>query len=233
MDRIANFMELSLIDWDGVLSSVVFLSGCPWRCPYCHNSDLWEVKRGIPEDKFFEYLKKRKNWIEGVVILGGEPLIGEDVIPFARKIKNWGLRVKIDTNGSKPEILKKLMAERLVDFVAMDVKTRLTGEKYDRAAGIKNVALEKVKKSMEILFAGGVSFELRTTMVPEIVDKEDLIYNLKFIPGKTSYVLQQFSPDNVPVPHFRSLSPYSEDYIKDICEELKDRGLAATVRGEQ
>ena len=232
MNRIAGFNELSMIDWDGMLTAVVFLSGCNWRCPYCHNSDLWEIKSEVSEDEFFSYLSKRKNWLDGVVILGGEPLISRDVIPFAEKIKKEGLKVKVDTNGSKPDVLEEIMKKNLADYVAMDIKTRLTEEKYALATGVSE-PLDNVKKSIKLLLEGSVDFEFRTTMVPEIVDEDDLIFNLSFIPAGTRYILQQFSPDNTPSEHFREVTPYTDEDLERMRNDLKDRGLAAAVRGEE
>ena len=221
---------MSMIDWDGVLSSVVFLSGCNWRCPFCHNFDLWKIKNEVAEEKVFSYLQNHKNWIEGVVILGGEPLMDEDVIPFIKKIRQMGFKIKVDTNGSMPDTLEKLIKKQLIDYVAMDIKTSLTEEKYEKATGVKET-VPNVRKSMKLLFDSPIDFELRTTMVPEIVDEQDLRYNLRFIPQDAKYVLQQFSPENVKNIHFQNVAPYTDEKISEICEKLKKDGLKISVRG--
>lgn len=229
MERIAGFQKVSLIDWEGMISAVVFLSGCNWNCPFCHNSDLREINKGIDEAELFSYLYKRKGWIDGVVVCGGEPLLEKDVESFTKKIKDTGYKVKIDTNGTNPEVLKKLINNKWVDYIAMDIKTRLTKEKYSIAAAVM-CELDKIRESMNVLIKSNVDFEFRTTMVPEIVTNEDIIFNLQFIPRGTKYILQQFLQSNVKNEYFKKISPYSEKELLGLLGEMKQKGVKAWLR---
>lgn len=230
ISRLVDFQKTSLIDWGGKLSTVVFLSGCNWRCPFCHNFRLWEPRSEIDEDEIFSYLEKNRNWIDGVVMGGGEPLFDKDIIPFTEKLKKLNFKIKVDTNGSYPEMLIRLIDGSLVDYVSMDIKTALSEGKYEKATGVKD-AVNKVRKSMDVLFRGNIDFELRTTMVPEIVGEEDIVFNLQFIPSGVRYILQQFSPDNAMDPWIRTLSPYTKEELEKILKRIRERGMVTCFRG--
>lgn len=164
--NIAGYLKTSLLDWPGEVSSVIWTQGCNFRCPFCHNRDLINLKGKnlISEEKLVKNLIQRKIWITHLVITGGEPTIQPDLVEFCQKMKNLGFKIKMDTNGSKPGVVKKLMDLDLVDFWAMDIKTKF--DKY-QFGDIKDI-----KKSMKLIAGGGKEFEFRTTVIPGMHDEE-------------------------------------------------------------
>jgi pyruvate formate lyase activating enzyme len=149
--EIKGFIETSLIDWDGKLVSVFFLPGCNFRCPFCHNHQLWKAPQKVetvPWQKVSDFLKGKKGWIDGVVITGGEPTVHADLPEFIESLREMGLLIKLDTNGANPEMLQSLIDKKLVDYVAMDLKASLDTI-YSQAAGTK-VNLDDIKRSIEI-----------------------------------------------------------------------------------
>ncbi len=186
---IKGFNGTSLIDYPDIISSVVFIGGCNFRCPICHNPELVLPEllsglRNLDEKEVLMEIKKRKGFIDGVVITGGEPLLYENTIELIRKIKDIGLKVKIDTNGSFPENLKKILP--FVDYIAMDIKSSI--KKYNAACGVK-VNIDKILESIEIV-KGFKEHEFRTTVHPKYVLKEDIIEILNLIKGAKRYKLQ-------------------------------------------
>ena len=148
--RLAAFGEISMIDWDGKASALVFVSGCPWRCPWCHNSSLFKIADTEKVSDLMKYLSKKQKWIDGLVITGGEPLFKDDILVLLKEIKRAGFRIKLDTNGSNPKLLKKILDLDLVDYIAMDIKSALREKDYDRATGV-NASLKSVMESIEVL----------------------------------------------------------------------------------
>lgn len=190
---IKGIQKTSLVDYPGKVAATIFLGGCNFRCPYCQNRDLvlnYKKMPTIKEEEILDFLIEKKKWLDGVCITGGEPLL-YDITNFIKKIKKIGLLVKVDTNGSRPELLKKLIDNKLVDYVAMDIKVPL--EKYDNAARV-NVNKENIQKSVDILKQGKVDFEFRTTVVPDFFTKEDCVEIGKWLKGSKKYCLQQFRP---------------------------------------
>ncbi|MDD1746376.1 MAG: anaerobic ribonucleoside-triphosphate reductase activating protein, partial [Methanomassiliicoccales archaeon] len=166
MPRIAGFNRTSLLDWDGCVSAVIYLPGCNFRCPFCHNRELVltpEVYEEIPLEFIEEYVRENSEFLDGIVVTGGEPTIHRDLPELVKRIKALGMKVKLDTNGTNPEMLKDLIYAGLLDYVAMDLKAPLD-ESYDDLAGAK-VDLSKVKRSIEIIMGSGIDYEFRTTMV--------------------------------------------------------------------
>lgn len=176
--RIAGLTKQSFIDWDGKLSAVVFTRGCNFRCGYCHNPSLvlpglFRSDDEISELELFSYLSSRNHWLDGVVITGGEPTLHLDLKDFIQKIKRLGLAVKLDTNGTNPQLLQELIQEKLLDFVAMDVKSVLIQSEYEKVTMIHNTSLYKnVKESIRILKKGVVPCQFRTTIIPDIHSAE-------------------------------------------------------------
>lgn len=166
---IKGFQPLTLIDFPGKLAATVFTPGCNFRCPFCYNPTLVRDDVSlplIPEEAVFGHLEKRRGLLEGLVVTGGEPTLQEDLPEFLRKVKSLGYAVKLDSNGSHPEVIKKLLAENLVDYLALDVKTSLD-KAYGRiVGGAGEGILAPVKESLAILLSGAVAGELRTTVVP-------------------------------------------------------------------
>lgn len=196
--RIKGFQGTSLIDYPGNVASIIFTPGCNFRCPFCYNKEMVFDSKELPEldsEKVIAELKKRKKLIEGVVITGGEPLLHKGLPGFVKKLKFLGLKVKLDTNGTNPEMLSELIKNNLVDYIAMDIKAPM--EKYERLAGLKTGA-EKIKKkvgqSIKILMQSNLPYEFRTTYVPGELDKKDFEKIGSLIKGAKKFCLQQFKP---------------------------------------
>ena len=177
--EIGGFQKQSFIDYPKKISSIIFTIGCNFRCPYCHNSNLLyaEKIKNISELKILSYLQNNKKYIDGVVITGGEPTLHGDLPEFIAKVKSFGYSVKLDTNGTNPEMLRKLIKEGLLDFIAMDIKAPLEFQKYNKATGgmLTEKLFENVKKSIHIIINSGVDYEFRTTLVPTILAKKDVV----------------------------------------------------------
>lgn len=207
---------MTLIDYPGKVAATVFLIGCNFRCPYCHNPEL--VNSGYGEqfsvNDFFKFLEERKNFLDGICITGGEPTIHSDLPKFIKKIKTMGFLVKLDTNGSNSEMLDNLIKNDLVDFIAMDIKTSIL--KYEKV-GARNFASE-IQKSIEIIKNSNKDYEFRTTVVPEIVDEKDIKEIAQWLKGSKKIVLQQFRPEKVLEPSFQNIKPYS---LQDLEKMLK------------
>lgn len=187
-----GLQKLTLLDFPERTACTVFTGGCNLRCPFCHNALLvTELSREgvISEEEMLSFLKKRKGLLDGVCITGGEPLLNKDIAEFIKKVKSMGFLVKLDTNGTFPDELNKLLSEKLIDYVAMDIKNSL--KKYAKTAGIENFDTKSIEKSVEILKSSDVDFEFRTTVVKEFHTEEDIKEIAKFI-GKSKYFLQQF-----------------------------------------
>ncbi len=188
---LGGYQKLTLIDYPGKIAATIFTIGCNFRCPFCHNPELVSGGRhqsvsGL-EKEFFKFLKSRQGKLEGVCVTGGEPTIQPDLINFIKKIKKLGFLVKIDTNGSRPDVLKKIIDGNLADFVAMDIKNQL--KKYDGTIGAKSDS-QRIKLSVELIMNSGVSHEFRTTVVPGLHTEEDFEEIAEFIKGAESYYLQ-------------------------------------------
>jgi len=190
---IAGHQKLTLIDYPGRIATTVFTAGCNFRCPFCHNPELIsgiDMSVGEKTEKeFFEYLKKRKGKIDGVCITGGEPTIQKDIVEFIKKVSDAGYFVKLDTNGLRPDVIKKLLDLRLLDFIAMDIKNQLS--RYDETVGVK-VDKERIKLSVELIMRSGINYEFRTTVVPGIHTEDDFLEIAKWIRGAKSYYLQSY-----------------------------------------
>ena len=217
MVEIKAVQKVSLLDYPGKVSAIIFLGGCNFRCPFCYNVDIVlnpEKIVSIDEKIVLEFLKKRKKFLDGVCITGGEPTIHKDLPEFIRKIKALGLLVKLDTNGYEPEMLKKLLDKKLIDYVAMDIKTSLNKERYSKAAGI-NVDLSRIKKSIDLIRKSKVDYEFRTTVVPGLVNENDLIEIARALKGSKRYVLQQFLNDKKMIDkRFNKVKPYPQKVLE-------------------
>ncbi len=224
---IGGLEKTTLIDYPGKVACTVFLAGCNFRCPYCYSSELVlpeKIKNQpeISEKYFFDFLKKRKGLLDGCVLLGGEPTINPDLPEFTAKIKDMGFLVKLDTNGSNPDMLEKMIDKKLIDYVAMDIKA--PKEKYFEIIGVK-IDLEEIEKSINVLRQGRVDYEFRTTLVPQILSREDILRIAKWISDNgrakgVKYYIQNFMPQKTLDPKFEKITPYSDEYVKDIVKEI-------------
>lgn len=214
--RISGHEKLTLTDYPGHIATIVFTQGCNFRCPFCQNSTLLGYDDGlINESEIFKYLEKRKNVLEGVVVSGGEPTLQKDLKLFIRKIKDLGLKVKLDTNGSNYDVLKDLIDEKLVDYVAMDVKN--TFDDYNEICGV-NVKIDNIKKSIALLREKNCDYEFRTTIVSEYHDI-DKILKLCNEYKNDKYFLQNFrDSENVLL---KNLHSFSDSELKEIKNRIK------------
>ena len=223
----------SFLDWDGQIVTVLYTSKCNFKCPFCHNWGFMENPDEYPEkdwQKIKEYLKEHDDFIDGVCITGGEPTLESGLENLLIEIKKLNMKVKLDSNGSRPDILKDLVEKGLVDYIAMDFKMPLD-ERYSKATGTEP-DIEKIKASIDFLRDSGIAHEFRTTVVPTIHTKEDIVDIAKYL-GKDEYlVLQQFNPTNPWDKELKKVKPFTHEEIMDIasaCEKhvgkLKIRGL--------
>ena len=193
--RIGGFQKNSMIDFPGLISSVIFTTGCNFVCPYCHNPDLVnKIKPGggeaIDEGEVFSFLKKRRGLIDGVVITGGEPTLQPDLGQFMVKVKELGFKVKLDTNGTRPEALKAFIQKEIVDYIAMDIKTSLEG--YHLVAG-DGFDTRSVATSIAIIMEQAPDYEFRTTCVKPLINLERMDEIGTMIKGARRYILQPCS----------------------------------------
>ena len=215
-----GFQKTSLLDYPDTISAIVWTVGCNFKCPFCYNPQLVNSTVDlITEDEIFSFLKKRKGLIEGLSISGGEPFLQKDILDFTSKVKKLGYRVKIDTNGTFPEKLKELIDKKCVDYVSMDVKA--PKDKYNTLTGVKT-NIKKIEKSIEIIKKTAPNYEFKTTFVPGLLKKEDILKIAKWLDGAETYFLQQFKT-NVPLvsSSLENEKPYPVEYLNETFEEIK------------
>jgi len=221
MVLIKGIQKTCLVDFEPYTSCVLFFGGCNFRCGYCHNPELvlnFNSIKTIEEEEIFSFLESRKNWIDGIVITGGEPTLYKDLPEFIDKIKKMGFLVKLDTNGSNPEMVKNLIEKKLVDYIAMDIKT--SPENYGIVTGV-NIDIEKIKSSADIIKNSEVEHEFRTTIVPGLVTKEDLIKIGEWLKGSKKYVIQNFREKADMIENrFKNISPHKKEELDEIREKM-------------
>ena len=204
--KIGGLQKISLIDYPGKISCVIFLSGCNFDCPYCHNPELakgMSLSTGyLSEDLIFDFFERRngrKGLLDGVVISGGEPTIQKGLISFCEKIRLMGYSVKLDTNGSRPEVIKNLIDEDLVNYIAMDIKTDTS--QYTQL--IKdNSSIDDISLSVNIIKESNIDYEFRTTCIKPLINEKILDNMSHWLKGSKLYALQQFSKTRVLHPEF-------------------------------
>ena len=190
---IHGFQKMTLLDFPGKVGCTVFTASCNFRCPFCHNARLvthTQPDDRIDEDEVFAYLQKRRGIVDGVVITGGEPTLQRDLGDFIRCVRDLGYAVKLDTNGTRPDVLAALLDEGLLDYVAMDIKNCPT--RYAETVGIDGFDLAPVQESIRLLMASGVDYEFRTTVVAELHTPQDIGSLAAWIEGAPHYFLQPF-----------------------------------------
>ena len=187
---VKGLQKLTLLDYPGELAAIVFTGGCNFRCPFCHNGTLvLGTAPDIDTEWVFAFLESRKTKLGAVVISGGEPTLYHDLADFIRRVRSLGYKIKLDTNGTNPEMLISLVAEGLVDYVAMDIKN--SPDSYDATAGCK-VDIEKIQKSVDFLLSGTVDYEFRTTLVRQLHTHENMKKIGEWIKGAKRYFLQSY-----------------------------------------
>jgi pyruvate formate lyase activating enzyme len=219
--EIKGIEKFSSRDFPGHISSTVFFGGCTFRCPYCHNSQLVlqpETIQSMAADYFLSYLDGRKGWLEAVCLTGGEPLIHEDIEDVIRIVRERGLLVKLDTNGSFPDRLEALLGLGLLDRVALDVKAPL--ERY-REVTRSSIDLEKIVRSVDLIRGSGVPYLFRTTVVPGFVGKDDVLRIGEWLEGAASYAVQPFVPQTTIDPAFMAIKPFGRAELEDIAAAVR------------
>lgn len=221
MVEIKGLEPFSSKDFPGHIASTIFLGGCNFRCPFCHNSQLVlepQTAPTFPMDYFLGFLDARRNWLEGICVTGGEPLLTSDLDVLLSVLKDRDLLIKLDTNGTFPDRLEDLLKAGLVDFVAMDIKSTL-----DRYPEVVRVAVDvnAVDRSVNLIRNSGIRYMFRTTVVPGLIGKEDVAAIGRWLKGAELFQLQQFSPRNTLDPAFENTAPYSREMLEEMAEILR------------
>lgn len=230
---ISGLQKTTLIDYPGKVAATVFTLGCNFSCSFCHNSELVDGEKmkeqSVMEEKvFFDFLESRKELLDAICITGGEPTIHNDLADFIRKIKEKGFLVKLDTNGSRPKILNKLFQKNLIDFTAMDIKSSL--EKYCQAVG-GQFKKQNILESIDLIKNSGKAYEFRTTVVPGLVDKEDIRKIGQLLKGAKSFALQQFEIGKNLNDLWRGVKLYSEDELNEMVKIAQPYFHQVMLRG--
>jgi pyruvate formate lyase activating enzyme len=229
--EIKGFIPVTMLDWEGKVAAALFLGGCNFRCPYCHNPELVLSPENLPSiswEIIEKFLTARSSWIDGLVIGGGEPCGNSNLKNLLEDLKKLNFPVKLETNGSFPETLKEIISRKLVNFIAMDVKTSFP--KYPDVA-MRNVNTEKIKESINLIISSDIDYEFRTTVVPGFVKREDVLEIARYL-GRhdaKSYVLQQYKPDKTLDPRAGKIQPYGLRVLEDFAEAC-NKFLPARLR---
>ena len=228
--NIQGFTKTTLLDYPGKIAAVIFLGGCNFRCPFCHNSSLVlspAQPSGYSLEDILPILEKRRNLLDGVCISGGEPTLDPDLTALCKSIKSLGFSIKLDTNGTNPALLKELADNRLIDYVAMDIKTSL--QNYPLLTGVSHPDINKIRQSAQWLLAGSIPFEFRTTVVRELHSDEDFIEIGRWLAGAPQYYLQVYQ-DSAQVIH-PGFTPCSKSEMEHFLELLRPAVPSALLRG--
>ncbi len=215
--KLGGLQKLTLVDYPGKVAATVFTLGCNFRCQFCHNSGLFiwtkEDTQTITEKELFNFLEARQGLLDGVCITGGEPTLQPDLSRFIGKIREKGFAIKLDTNGSNPEVLESLIKEGLVDYVAMDIKA--APEKYGEVTNTQ-INIEKIKRSVDLV-KKLPDYEFRTTVANRLQSKEDLLRIIQWLSGSKKYFFQQYRPPGQPInPYARPLAQFPEEDLAEV-----------------
>lgn len=224
-----------MLDWEGMLASTVFLPRCNFRCPFCQNAELVlhpERLETVPFSVVSEYLAGRVGWVDGVCITGGEPCLHEGLGDLCVELRERGIKVKLDTNGSMPGVLERLLEKNLLDYVSMDVKAPLEPGAYKLATGIDRPDLvDLVSLSIELLRGASVPHDFRTTVVPLMHGPAEVGKIARRLEGEDRFVLQHFSPRDTLDPRFSALRPFTEEDMQNMLQQARQYVPGAVVRG--
>ncbi len=227
--RIGGLEKSSLLDYPSKIACIVYTVGCNFRCPYCHNPQLVDetVDQEINVDQLLGFLKTRQGLLDGVVITGGEPTIHRDLPKLLKKIKGLGFLVKLDSNGTNPEMLKSLFRDKLVDYLAMDIKSPLG--KYSQTVA-RPTDVEKIKKSISLIMSSGLDYEFRTTVVKTQLSKADILQIGEEIKGAQNYYLQKFVMAKILNPQFINKTTYSDAELAMLQNKLQRKVQNCEIR---
>lgn len=225
--QISGFQKTTVLDFPGHLAAIVFTKGCNYRCPFCQNGGLLKSDvELIDEREILDYLKKRKNVLEGLTISGGEPTIQEHLEDFIKEVRSYGYKIKLDTNGSNPSVIRHLIEERLLDYIAMDIKNDFT--KYEDISGVAHVDTEKIKESIAVIKNSGIDHEFRTTIVKEFHTIDDIENICRTVSG-SKYFVQNFEDSKEVLKS--GLHGFTKKELEAIEEKIKKIDQSASVRG--
>lgn len=211
---IAGFQKLTLLDYPGKIAAIVFTQGCNFACGYCHNPEMIPLLKtqkdtALEPEKILQFLTTRKGLLDGVVITGGEPTVHQDLPEFLKSIKDLDFQVKLDSNGSNPDMLEKIIKNELADFFAMDVKATLS--KYKKLVKIE--VAENIRKSIRIIKDSGIDYEFRSTILPSTHSEDDIRDIGKLIKGAKNWHLQSFRPTKTLHPSFKKMNPFTSEEL--------------------
>lgn len=201
-----------MLDWEGHLTTTVFVAGCNLRCPYCHNPDLLVSGEGVDTAPLLRHLNDKRDWLDGVVITGGEPTLSDDLFALLDEIASLCLPVKLDTNGTNPAMLRQVLDSRLIASVALDLKT--TPERYSELGGAKDL-WDRVAESIHLVLGSGTPHEFRTTAYPGLVDSDGMVALAQMVAGGDHYVIQQFRPGRTLEKTAGATTPFSGEYLHE------------------
>lgn len=229
--KIHGFQTLTLLDYPGYTAATIFLGGCNFRCPFCQNAGLVLNPSGepvIPTEEVLAFLKKRKRVLDGVCITGGEPTLDPDLEELMKVIKEMGYLIKLDTNGTHPEVMKALHENGLLDYVAMDIKSSPEG--YEKLSGISGVNLEPIRESVRFLMDEGIDYEFRTTVVRELHSPKDFLKIREWLSGAKRYYLQAYrDSEHILMPG--NFSSYSREELEEFAVLLREKIPLVEIRG--
>ncbi|MBP6881465.1 MAG: anaerobic ribonucleoside-triphosphate reductase activating protein [Candidatus Pacebacteria bacterium] len=226
--RLGGLQKTSLIDYPGKMCAIVFTIGCNFHCPYCHNPELVdETAEEISEEDFFTFLKSRVGLLDAVTITGGEPTLHDDLLLFIHRIKQMGFLVKLDSNGTNPGTLRKLIDAKLVDYIAMDIKSPL--QKYSETVA-RPVDIVHIKESIDLLREGKVGYEFRTTVVKVLLSSDDFHEIGELIRGSDLYYLQKFVPTKILNPAFHKKATYTDEEFEELRKVMENYVKVCQIR---
>lgn len=213
--------KVSFVDYPDKISSVIFAAGCNFRCPYCHNGHIVKSNgNSLDIEDILTFLKKRKKFLDGVCISGGEPTLYDDIENIIKIFKKEGFLVKLDTNGTKPQVLEKLLSDNIIDYIAMDIKAPLN--KYNLVTS-STVDSNAIKKSVSLIRNSNIDYEFRTTVCKGLLSKDDILEIVKWIEGSKRYYIQNFKDRDTVLGGEGTLYPYEESYLSEIINEISHK----------
>lgn len=226
----AGMQSLTLLDFPNKVACILFVRGCNFRCPFCHNASLvcGGAENNYPEEDILAFLKKRQGLLDGVVISGGEPTLYPELIPFLHKVRDLGYAIKLDTNGTNPTLLKQILRENLADYVAMDIKN--SPHFYSATCGVPKADIASIEESRDVLMNGETEYEFRTTVVDGLHTKESIDELACWIAGAKRYYLQVFK-DSGNLLHPENLHAFGQEEMVELLEIAKKYIPSAALRG--
>jgi len=227
MLKIGGYQKTTLLDYPGKLAATIFLGSCQFRCPFCHNSELFSPEELYDEDEILAMLRKRRGILDGVAITGGEPTLSPELPDFMRKLKDMGFLVKLDSNGYKPDTLRSIVEAGLADYVAMDIKS--APSHYGEVAGLPELDISRIRESVSFLMGSGIDYEFRTTVVPELHGEDDFEEIADWLSGPSKYYLQAFKDSEMV--HGGRFSQPSPALMEHLLEIVRPKLPNAEIRG--